>query len=604
MCGITGFWDPNHKTTDHASVIKNMTKTLNHRGPDSNGTWVNSQSGAAFGHTRLAIQDLSVHGHQPMVTNDESYALTYNGEIYNADDVRKELLAKGISFNGSSDTEVLLHACITWGVKEAVQKMIGMFAFAFFDKRSQTTSLVRDRIGIKPLYYGIMGKQLVFGSELKPFHAHPAMDKTINRRALNHMLNHMAIPAPLSIFEKINHIEPATILTFDRDLNITKDIFWSLNTSPSQLSYDDAKSQLNDLLIDSVSRRLISDVPIGTFLSGGVDSSLITAIAQSISDKPIQTFSIGFDEMGFNEAPFAKDIASHLNTNHTEFYVGSKDALEVIPQLSTMFDEPFADSSQIPTYLLSKLARDHVTVCLSGDGGDELFAGYSRYQKIMRLEKYFKNITSITSRLPHINYGGRMGKLHDYLSQNNITGRYNAYNALWPLKENLIEGYIHSSNNNSSDFSTLMALQHDDLHHALPDDILTKVDRASMAIALEARVPVLDHRIADFAFALPDHYKVKGSEQKMILRDVLYDYVPCELIDRPKQGFALPISDWLRTDLRDWAENLLQHEKLEQNGLNPKPILKRWNAHKNGNKNYHHSLWGVLMWQAWAEEWL
>jgi len=630
-----------------------MAETLKHRGPDGFGLWFDETSGLGLAHRRLSIMDLSPAGAQPMRSGDGRLCVVFNGEVYNAGNLRRDLDAQGQTpqggWRGHSDTEVMLTAIQAWGLEEAISRFIGMFAFALWDNGKKELALVRDRLGIKPLYYGFCKDTFVFGSQLNPLRRHPAWANPIDRQALSLFLRYLYIPAPHSIFEGILKLEPGTYLRLRegeiKDRRVPEPrVYWSVNeqvekglAAPFTGTEDEAALKLEELLRDSVSLRMIADVPLGAFLSGGVDSSLVTALMQDISDRPVKTFTIGFTENDYNEAEQAKAVAEHLGTEHTELYVTPDQARSVIPQLPKFFDEPFADSSQIPTCLISGLARKKVTVSLSGDGGDELFGGYNRYLMAPRIWDKLKNIppsvrkglslgmdkgltrlvSSIYSRtekhLPpekrHHIFRDKLQKVADAMPSRDRHEFFHCLASWWLKPQDVVLG----GNMPETRFSDpskwpetpgfaewMMAM---DQVTYLPGDILAKVDQSSMAVALEARVPILDHRVCAFAHTLPLLMKISNGQGKMPLRRILYKYVPKELIERPKQGFGIPIDEWLKGPLRPWAEELLSGERLRKEGFfNPKPIRKRWTEHLSGKANQQYHLWGPLMFQAWLSE--
>lgn len=639
MCGITGFWDfgatPN--VGRMCDVITKMTNAMYRRGPDSGGAWIDPKIGLALGHRRLAIRDLSVTGHQPMTTPCGHYVITYNGEVYNAEELREELRRDhGITFRGTSDTEVILHGCACWGVENTVKRLIGMFAFAFWDGRERKLTLVRDRLGIKPLYWGKFGDLFLFGSELKPLCQHPDLPKNINRDAVAELMRCCYIPAPLSIYEGIEKLRPGHFLEIDTKGRIKETCFWDARRvmnegGANRFAADDQEliDELDRLLRDSVKRRMVSDVPLGAFLSGGIDSSLVVALMQSQSGRPIRTFSIGFNESEYNEAHHAKAVARHLGTSHTEEYMTPRQAWEIIPKMAEFYDEPFADSSQLPTYLLSMITRKHVTVSLSGDGGDELFAGYGRYFNF--LEKFptgacpawKRTIARCVARLltpdqwdrvvaliPRQYRPAKFGeRLHGFAGRSELASSA-LYRQIglshWPCPVKLVKGArevssIFDDRSLEKEVPDMMErMQFLDSVSYLPDDILVKVDRASMAVSLEARVPLLDHRVYAFTWRLPGDLRVRNGQGKWILRQVLSKYVPRELMERPKMGFGVPIDHWLRGPLRDWAEELLAPDRLKRQGyLVPEIIEPIWKKHLCGDGDYHYWLWDVLMFQCW-----
>lgn len=623
-----------------------MASTLTHRGPDDSGEWCDPAAGVAFGFRRLSIIDLSPAGHQPMISASGRYVIVFNGEIYNFSRIRKVLEDQNnaLTFRGHSDTEVILAAIETWGVHRAVQQFIGMFAFALWDRRDRVLYLVRDRVGVKPLYYGWAGSAFLFGSELKAFRAHPDFRGQIDRDVLPLFLRHNCIPAPYSIYKGIRKLMPGCILEVDparRTETIHR--YWSASETarrgleqPFRGDTEDALAELDALLRDAVGLRMIADVPLGVFLSGGVDSSTVTALMQAQSGRPVKTFSIGFHESAYNEAEHARAVAEHLGTEHTELYVTPAEAMAVIPRLPAIFDEPFADSSQIPTFLVSELSRRHVTVSLSGDGGDELFGGYNRYFWGRRFWKVaggmlpmvrsaaaraltaaspqaWNRISDIVAPLlpkafRYRTVGDKIWKMAALLNTESSQRLYEGLCSHWvPSDAAVVDGAEpatllrdESMTNGIADFIDRMMLL--DLVTYLPDDILVKVDRSSMAVSLEAREPLLDHRLIEFAWSLPRRMKIRGQEGKWLLRRILHRYVPKTLIERPKMGFGLPIDDWLRRGLRDWAENLLDERRIREEGfLNPEPVRAKWREHLSGTRNWQYHLWDVLMFQAWLE---
>jgi asparagine synthase (glutamine-hydrolysing) len=596
MCGITGFIERDSpRDTDRlAALIRDMTDTMVHRGPDSSGTWLDAERGVALGHRRLSIRDLSPAGHQPMVSACERYSIVYNGEVYSHEEMRADLEHAGHRFRGTSDTEVILAGCVEWGVEETARRLIGMFAFALYDRRERRLSLVRDRVGIKPLYWGNFPGLFLFGSELKPLRRHPGWTPAIDRDAVSAFMRHNYIPAPHSIYRGIRKLTPGTVLTVQDGVVGDERPFWSLDDvvarglrSRRPRTDADVVDELDTLLRDAVRRRMVADVPLGCLLSGGIDSSLVTAMMQHQSDRPVRTFSIGFREQDFDEAPYAREVARHLGTEHTELYVDSSLALDVVPRLPNIYDEPFADSSQLPTFLVCELTRRHVTVVLSGDGGDELFAGYKRYELARSLwtgancvPEWLRSPTIamarrvspagwdrlghvIPRRVRPVNFGARMHQVADQLSLWDPDALYRQMLSHWQTPDALVLGaheprgvlWSEHSRQLVPDFNERM--QYYDLLTYLPDDILTKVDRASMAVSLEARVPLLDHRVIEYSWTLPYTFKWRDNQSKWVMRRVLDRYVPQKLIDRPKTGFGVPFADWLRGPLRDWAENLL-----------------------------------------------
>jgi len=631
MCGITGFFDTSAALAGDTmrQIVAAMADTLRHRGPDDEGTWVDEAAGVALGHRRLSIIDLSPAGHQPMVSSDGRYVIVYNGEVYNFPDLKSELEGLGNRFRGESDTEVILAAMAEWGIEKAVERLNGMFAFALWDRRERELFLVRDRVGIKPLYYGWAGKVFLFGSELKALRRFPNFPGEIDRDSLCLFLRHNYIPAPRSIYRGFYKLEPGHILKIAARGGVEKRCYWSLKevvdrafSDPFRGNEEEAAEALDALLGDAVRRRMVSDVPLGAFLSGGIDSSTVVALMQAQNDRPVRTFSIGFHESGYDEAVYAKRVAEHLGTDHTELYVTPKEAMEVIPSLPGIYDEPFSDSSQIPTFLVSKLTRRHVTVSLSGDGGDELFAGYNRYFLGLRLWRKLSLVPQ-RLRLPlgkilwHLAEKGtspaagsrvfdRMGKLGEIVGEaGDFISFYRYLVSHWKKPESVVIGGKEEPAGiwmAAERIGLVPSMQQIDFCTYLPDDILTKVDRASMAVSLEARVPLLDHRVVEFAWRLPLSLKIRQGKGKWLLRKVLSRYVPFTLVERPKMGFGVPLDAWLRGPLRDWAETLLDERRLLKEGFfKPEPIRRKWEEHISGKRNWHYYLWDVLMFQAWLE---
>jgi len=656
MCGIAGFWDVGHRlgAENGANVLRRMTRAIRYRGPDDAGYFQQAEAGIALGHRRLSIVDLSPQGHQPMVSASGRYVMVFNGEVYNHNRLRPELHAAGASFRGHSDTEVMLAAIEQWGLEASLARFIGMFAFALWDLETHTLTLVRDRLGIKPLYYGWMGSVFVFASELKAITAMPGFANPVNRDALCLQLRHNYIPAPYSIYRDIHKLMPGTLLRVNQALAKTptdaealtacSQVYWSARAVAEagvggrlDLTDEQATGELDRILRDAVGLRMEADVPLGAFLSGGVDSSLVVALMQAQSARPVQTFSIGFHEADYDEARHAKAVASHLGTDHHELYVTARDALDVVPQLPTMFDEPFSDSSQIPTYLVSRMARKHVTVSLSGDGGDELFSGYNRYflgEKLWRstarlpwslrcgMASILRAAPGLWARLMQLGMpllpsslrvkhpADKIDRLAALLSTPSLDALYTELVSHWQQPAALVLNATGEPLTALTDprrrpdlRDVVERMMFSDLVSYLPDDILTKVDRASMAVSLEARVPLLDHRVVELAWRLPMRQKIRDGQGKWLLRQVLYQYVPKGLIERPKQGFGVPIEHWLRGPLRDWGEALLDERRLTEEGFfDPAPIRKMWADHVAGRVNEHYRLWDVLMFQAWLDD--
>lgn len=615
MCGIAGYLSANHFLGGNPSnIVRDMIGTLVHRGPDDEGVWIDPLGAITLGHRRLSIIDVSVAGKQPMVSESGRYVLVFNGEIYNHITLRRELPSR--SWRGHSDTETLLAGIEHWGLRLALTKCVGMFALALWDSELRLLSLSRDRLGEKPLYYGWQGADFLFSSELKALKAHPSFKKEIDRDALDLYVSHGYVPAPFSIFQGIKKLEPGSIVSVSSENYINQDFdtsyYWSLENIAENIearrfnrSPLEAVAELEALLKHSIAQQCQSDVPLGAFLSGGIDSSTVVAIMQSLENKPIHTFSIGFNEINYDESRYAKLVSNHLKTKHTEFIVTPKDALNVIPDLPWIYDEPFADPSQIPTILLSRLASQFVKVSLSGDGGDELFGGYSRYEDITRLLSRLERVPKFIRSV-----GGSLFLSESYreaLSELDTDSFYAFSNEQWKNHPNLV---IKGSplKNTRTNIPKLISCPQEKMMYAdsldyLPNDILVKVDRASMSCGLETRVPLLDHRIVEYAWSLPYSIKAYSGAPKWPLKQILYKYVPSNLIDRPKMGFGIPLGDWLRGPLRKWAEDLLDETKLKRQGFfKPAPILKEWELHISGKKDRHYGLWTILMFQAWLEQ--
>ena len=644
MCGLAGFFERTAGTSSEQfrSIAERMSAAIRHRGPDDDDVWYDAEAGIALGHRRLSIIDLSTHGRQPMTSESGRYVIAYNGEVYNFPSLRKELEPLGHTFRGHSDTEVILAAIEEWGLETALGRLVGMFAFALWDRTSRRLQLVRDRLGIKPLYYGWTGQTFLFASELRAIEQHPQFKGEVNREALSLYLRYSYVPAPWSMLTGIRKLMPGTILTTDGIVDgESTTAYWSLHDvaergvrSPFTGDEAEATEHLDNLLREATRQRMIADVPIGVLLSGGVDSSTVAALMQSESVTPVKSFTIGFPDSGFDESKDARLVAAHLKTNHHELAVTAQDAIDIIPELPALTDEPFADSSQIPSLLISKLARQHVKVCLSGDGGDETFGGYNRYiwangvfnrSRLAPLpiriatgalltavspiswDRAFRTVRALLPRNFQLHDAG--DKIHKTGMVITSPDRATMYRRLVSLCQEPNEITVKSQEptfaldrynawDGITDFTSQMMLY--DTTNYLPDDILTKVDRASMAASLEIRVPLLDHRVVEFAWSLPLSLKIKDRVGKSVLRRVLDRHVPRDLIDRAKWGFSVPIHDWLRGPLRAWAENLLDENLLNsEEFFRPEPIMKMWEQHLSGSRNWHHQLWSVLVFQEW-----
>ncbi|MEI8320838.1 MAG: asparagine synthase (glutamine-hydrolyzing) [Alphaproteobacteria bacterium] len=628
MCGIFGFYGPRAGKISE-EVPRQMQKLLHHRGPDDGGLW--TEESVTFGQTRLSILDLSPAGHQPMFSASGRFAITFNGEIYNFLSLKKTLIERGFSsaFRGHSDTEILLECLEHLGIQETLSKSVGMFAFALWDRQTKTLYLGRDRFGEKPLYYGIQKGILAFASELKALKPLKDLwDFQVNEDILKPYVQYGYIPGTASVFKNIWKVQPGTYLEIHENLEPKSHVYWSAvdqaersRNNQLQVSFSEAKSMLADKLKESISLQKVADVPVGAFLSGGVDSSLVAALMQSVSKHPVKTFTIGFHESKFDEAPYAKQVAENLKTDHTEVYLTQKETLDIVADIPKIYSEPFADSSQIPTYLVSRIARKNVTVCISGDGGDELFGGYGRYfhgQKIWDLVKHLPNplpkvMGHVLKGVPEqLQVGGfplgdKAHKLSDLFKKAN--SREDVYNYLISAERDPDQLVLNHSKNSYSplkagDLSYQEWMMLTDSVTYLTDDILVKVDRAAMANSLETRVPLLDHRIFEFAWQLPLSYKIQGGQGKVILKSLLADYIPQNLIDRPKMGFGIPYGDWLRHELKPWANDLLSQKNLKEQGFfNPERVENYWQEHLSEKRQWQHILWNILMFQGWLREW-
>jgi len=651
MCGIAGFLS-NYTHGDPLRLVAAMASAIRHRGPDDSGAWADEEAGIAMAHRRLSILDLSPAAKQPMLSTCGKYLIVFNGEIYNHLKLRKQLEAGGLlntqptkmvySWRSHSDTETLLAAIQTWGLEETLKKCVGMFALAVWNKESRSLSLARDRFGEKPLYYGWQGDSFLFGSEIKALRLHPSFQGEIDRQALALYLQHNHIPAPYSIYQGIYKLLPGTWLTLkygEREPKIHR--YWSVQEAYEkgqrnlfQGSDIEASNALESLLRQSIQEEMVADVPLGSFLSGGIDSSTVVALMQAQSTRPVKTFTIGFYEKSYNEAEHAHRIAQHLGTDHTELYVTADQAIDVVPRLSELYDEPFADSSQIPTFLVAQLARQHVTVSLSGDGGDELFGGYNHYRLVPdlwqrigwlpwslraalagilktiptnRWNRLFAALSLILPKNWHDqNPGEKLYKLAEVLKLNDPEAIYRNLIACWQNPIDLMRNAsdLTVTDNNLpyqpsiQDSASLMMYL--DQIGSLSDGILTKVDRAAMGVSLETRTPFLDYRVAEFSWSLPLSMKIRHGQGKWLMRQVLNRYVPESLINRPKMGFGMPLDQWLRKPLREWAESLLSPSLIDQQGyFHSNPIQQKWQEHLNGQRNWQRPLWNILMFQAW-----
>jgi asparagine synthase (glutamine-hydrolysing) len=633
-----------------------MAETVRHRGPDADGAWVDEEARVALGFRRLAILDLSSAGHQPFISSDGNLVLVFNGEIYNHQQLRAQVTgSRGAEeWSGHSDTETLLACFAAWGVEPTLQRTIGMFALALWDRVARRLYLARDRFGEKPLYYGWTDRGFVFGSELQALRRSPGFSNEIDRDVLALYLQYCCVPAPYALYRSVYKLEPGCVLSLGpadasrapsrmpfapaRHGGLALDRYWSLadvverGLADPLLDEREAADLLEATLGDAVRLQMVADVPLGAFLSGGVDSSTIVALMQAQTSRRVKTFTIGFEEDGFDEAKHAKAVAAHLGTDHTELYVSAQEAREVIPKLPELYSEPFADSSQIPTHLVSHMARQHVTVALSGDGGDELLGGYTRYVWGPRLWKHLKRLPlplrrglgatmervpmrawdAIGTAVPGTPRVSRLGdKAHKLAHRlrriNDVDDLYRMLVTTWPADA----GVVHGARPVRTRLDAPGVAAAADPEHRmmlwdaltyLPDDILHKVDRASMGVSLETRAPFLDHRVAELAWRLPLSMKIRDGKGKWILRQLLYRHVPAELIERPKMGFGIPVEAWLRGPLRDWVEDQISEHRLRAEGFfDPTPIRRKWAEHRAGVRNWHNELWCVLMFQAWLE---
>jgi asparagine synthase (glutamine-hydrolysing) len=644
MCGISGFLNLSHENTANElrDIAMRMSDALRHRGPNDAGVWADADAGIALSMRRLAILDLSPAGHQPMTSSSGRYIFVFNGEIYNYQDLRDELSQKEqpYPFRGNSDTEVMLAAFEQWGIEQSVVRFNGMFAFAVWDRQDRSLTLGRDRFGEKPLYYSRIGRHFIFGSELKALRAHPHFSGEVNPEAVALFLRQSCVPAPYSIYTNTSKLPAATLLRVSADdFASAPRPYWSLHEVVDEAashsfegSEQEAIEQLDSILSDAVRIRMRSDVPLGAFLSGGIDSSTIVSLMQTQSRARVKTFSIGNHDKEFDEAKDAAKIARHLGTDHTELYVTSEEAMAAIPLLPKIYDEPFADCSQIPTFLVSQLAREQVTVSLSGDGGDELFGGYTRHiwgdtlnRRLHHVPLFLRKVAAAgiraippggwdalfqagkpvtPSRWQQRMPGYKLHKLASLAESHDVHTLYERLSSHWFDTAKILPGASVSLQNHPPHLQhTAEEMMYLDTVGYLPDDILVKLDRATMAVSLEGRVPFLDPRVAEFAWKLPLSMRIRERQGKWILRQVLYRYVPREMVDRPKSGFGIPLATWLRGPLRNWAESLLDERRLRQDGyFNPAPIRKLWREHLSGKLNWEYHLWDILMFQAWLDE--
>lgn len=631
MCGITGFCDFTKKST--VKELGAMMDAIEHRGPDAGGDSLHELATVTvgLGHRRLSILDLSQEGNQPMVFED--LEIIYNGEVYNFQEIRDELEALGYDFHSHSDTEVILKAYYTWGLK-ALEKFNGMFAMAILDKTKEELTLIRDRAGVKPLYWYFKEGLFLFASELKCFHEHPQFEKVINKDVLAQYLQHGYVLQPYSIFESTGQLEAGHTLHLDlKSQLVEKKEYWSVLTyyEKPKLILTDTKAidQTEAILKTAFNYRMVADVPVGTFLSGGYDSSLVTALVQADREEKINTFTIGFKEKGYDESPHAKEVAKHLGTNHTEYYCTHQDALDVIPKLATIYDEPFGDASAIPTVLVSRLAREKVTVSLSADGGDEIFAGYSAYDNLSKINNIThkvpkllkKGVTEVLNRVNprHIpftkdryNFEIRYEKLKKMLNSKSsaelLEQSYEHYSV-----DELNRLLLHKPTKLKTNFDMDISRVSDELSQMLmvdyrtymADDILTKVDRATMSTGLEGREPFLDTKIIEFAAQLPNEMKYRHGEKKWVLKEITHKYIPKAIMDRPKMGFSPPVTEWFRDELREYFLHYLSYERLHQEGLfNPDEVVRLRDDYLDGKNVSVHRLWFILMFEMWYEKWM
>ncbi|PCK33604.1 asparagine synthase (glutamine-hydrolyzing) [Pseudoalteromonas piscicida] len=633
MCGIAGIWEWNHPANIQEEAVRQMGNAIVHRGPDDEGVWVDSVSGVGLAHRRLSIVDLSQAGHQPMSSHCGNWVIAFNGEIYNHKDIKLKLEAiRSRRWNGHSDTEVLLEAIAELGIDEALRLAVGMFAFALWDKQSQELYIVRDRIGEKPLYYFDREDKFIFGSELSCIEAVVDLNElSVNRFSLSQLIRKGFISAPNSIYTQVYKLSPGSYIKVSK--GTSQEVkYWQISElvgHQNNATYEENLAELEELISQSIGGQMLADVSVGAFLSGGVDSSTVVALMQKQSKKPIKTYSIGFRDAAFNEAEFAAKIAQNLGTEHAELYVSQEDLLEAVSEIPNVFSEPFGDSSQLPMLLVAKMAKEHVTVCLSGDGGDELFSGYRRYgltlQAWHKLNKlplsvrkagkvFFRAIptrllNSFGSLMNQPMLGDKLKKAAEIIDIADFSEFYRSYlMASYRGADDLVIGGDQGDHDVFSSGALKTQIKHQDLMTTydlldyLPDDILCKVDRCAMGVSLEGRIPLLDHRIVEHALKMPHEQKVKGNVSKSPLRDILYKYVPRDLIERPKKGFAVPLAGWLRNELKPWAESLLDLSEIEAEGFFDAELVETlWSEHQSGARNWSGVLWNVLMFQQWLE---
>ena len=641
MCGVAGLFASEFRADEAESYVKKMTEALLHRGPDSSGFWQKDDP-VVLGHRRLKIIDLTDHGAQPMTSLSGRYVISYNGEVYNFLELKKKLQGREYTLRSESDTEVLVNYIEAFGIEQTLTDVVGMFAFALWDRKEKDLFLVRDRMGEKPLYYTEFKGNFLFASELKSFFALPGWRPEISRKSLSQFMSFSYVPAPATIFEGVHKVEPAHYVRISMPeagkFRIHKKKYWDLSAvalgKKVERSQKNLLDELESQLTRTVSNQMLSDVPLGAFLSGGVDSTLIVALMQKLSSKPIKTFTIGYGEHTYNESEFAQAVADHLGTEHTEMKVRAGDIIDLIPKVPEIYDEPFADSSQLPTTLISRLTREHVTVSLSGDGGDEVFGGYNRYLWAKRVAQFNEHISApprkllstliktgsvesydrlyeilrrFVPKLPQFTLpGDKIHKLIELVEEDSELDIYLKLLTLWDPE--VVHGGSSelsvTGKNLASDLSFQERMMFLDTLNYLPNDILTKVDRASMAASLESRAPFLDHRIIEFAWTIPLEQKIQRGKLKSPLKSLLARHLPKKLFDRPKAGFGIPIDTWLRDELRGWGEDLLSEERLRSAGyFDAGMVREKWEEHQSGRRRWQYHLWNVLVFEAWREKW-